>query len=194
MRFAITLAIRLLASLGVAACAIGPVAAQTVSDKAKEAEDLAAQGKFADALVALDDAVSLLWDKAPLECRRVLWVAEEAPGFGEYKPRETNVFSSGEALLAYAEPIGFGWRKSGDLWHAEMAADVIIRSKDGAELHRQDDFGRFPIASRVRNREFFLNLTFKLSGIPTGDYIVETVLRDTVTGKKGACALPFTIR
>ncbi len=193
MRMTTTLAIRLLASLGVAACVIGLAAAQTVSDKAKEAEGLAVQGKFTDALVALDDAASLLWDKAPLECRRVLWVAEGASGFGEYNPRETNVFSSGEAMLAYAEPIGFGWRKSGDLWHAEMVADVVIRSKDGTELHHQDDFGRFPVASRARNREFFLNLTFTLSGIPTGEYIVETVLRDTVSGKKGSCALPFTI-
>ena len=138
----------------------GPAAAQTLSDQAKQAESLAAESKFAEALAVLDEAERLVWDKAPLSCRRILWVAEQASGFGNYNPRETNVFNSGEAMLVYAEPIGFGWIKSGEIWHAELAADVVIRSKDGAEIYRQNDFTRLPMASRAQIREFFVNLTY----------------------------------
>jgi hypothetical protein len=177
-----------------AAIAAGPVAAQTLSDKSKEAEGLVAEGKFADALAALDEASRLVWDQAPLSCRRILWVAEKASAFGNYNPRETNIFSSGEAMLVYAEPIGFGWRKTGEIWHAVLAADLVIHSKDGAEIYRQGDFADLPVASRARIREFFVNLTYTLSGIPAGDYLIDTVLRDTNGEKRATCTLPFTIR
>jgi hypothetical protein len=174
--------------------AVGPAVAQTVSDQAKEAERLAAGGKYAAAMAALDGAVGTLWDKSPLVCRRILWVAEKAAGFGEYNPREGNSFKAGADMLIYAEPIGFGWRRSGDIWHTDMAADLIIRGKDGKELFRKDDFGKFDIGSRARNREFMLNLSISLSGAPAGDYVAETRLRDKVTGKEGTCSLPFAIK
>lgn len=136
-------------------------AAQSVSDDARQAERLAGQGKYLAAMAALDSAADVLWQKAPLVCRRILWVADRASGFGEYNPRETAVFKSGDAMLAYAEPIGFGWRKSGEIWHTNLVADFIIRSKSGKELLRRDDFGKFDIASRARNREFMLNLRYR---------------------------------
>ena len=178
----------------VALVAIGPATAQTVSDGAKKAEALAAAGKYIEAIAALDGAADVLWQKAPLVCRRVLWVAEKARGFGEYNPRETNVFKSGTDMLAFAEPLGFGWRQSGDLWRTDMVADFIIRGKDGKELFRQNDFGKFEIDSRARNREFMLNLSYKVTGASPGDYIADTHLRDKVTGKEGTCSLPFTIK
>jgi hypothetical protein len=184
----------LFACLGAAAFALAAAAAQSVLEKAKDAKALAAAGRFAAALSALDDAAQLVWDKAPLSCRQIQWVAKTASGFGQYESRDTDVFASSETMLAYAEPIGFAWRKSGEIWHAELSADLVIRSKAGAELYRQKAFGRFPVASRVRNREFNLNFTFKLSGIARGAYVLETVLHDAVSGKEGTCALPFSIR
>jgi hypothetical protein len=178
-----------------AVCLLSAAAsAQSVSDEARKAEALAGQAKYAEAMAALDSAAAILWQKSPLVCRRILWVADRAAGFGEYNPRETDVFKSGEGMLAYAEPIGFGWRQSGEIWHTDMVADFIIRDKSGKELFRQNDFGKFDIASRARNREFMLNLTYSVSGAPAGDYVAVTHLRDKVTGKDGSCSLPFTIR
>jgi len=193
MQFTLARAVALFA-IGAVALAAAPAAAQTIAGKAAEAETLAKAGKFADALVALDAAADILWEKSPLACRRILWVADKASGFGAYNPRETNVYKSGETMLAYAEPIGYGWRKSGDIWHIDMVGDLVIRSADGAELFRKDDFGAFAIASRARNREFMLNLTVTLSGVSPGNYVAETVLRDKVSGKEGTpCRLPFVI-
>lgn len=177
-----------------AACLLSvTAAAQSISDQARKAQMLAGQGNYIGAIDALDNAADLLWQKSPLVCRRILWVAERAPNFGDYNIRDNNIYRAGEDMLAYAEPVGFGWRKSGDIWHTDMVADFIIRGKNGKELFRKNDFGKFDIGSRVRNREFRLNLTYNVKA-PPGDYVAITHLRDKVTGKAGDCALPFTIK
>ena len=81
---------------------------------------------------------------------------------------------------------------AGEIQARAIACLTIFRSKDGAQLHHQDDFGRFPIASRTRNREFNLNLTFTLSGIPPGDYIVKAVLHDTLSAPE--CMVAVIVR
>jgi len=175
-------------------CAAASAGAQDISGKAREAEGFAAQGKFIEAIAALDDASTALWDKAPLSFRKALWVAEAPAGFGAYNPRETNIYASGAEMLAYIEPVGFGWRKSGDVWRTDLAADLVVKAKDGTELFRQDDFEKLQISSRVRNREFMARFTYTLTGIPAGEYMIDTILRDAVTGKSGTVSLPIVVR
>jgi hypothetical protein len=171
-----------------------PASAQEIAARAQEAEALLARGKVIEAIDALDAAALTLWEKMPLVFRRGIWVSAKAAGYGIYTERPDAVFSAGQPMLVYAEPVGFGWRKDGDIYRTEMAADVAFRTADGKEIFRQDQFQKFELAGRVRNREFMVNFTYTLSGIPKGDYVVETTLRDQVTGKKGSFTLPFTIR
>ena len=171
----------------------GTAAAQDITDKAKEAEALAASGKFVEAIAALDQAATALWEKAPLSFRRALWVAEPPQGFGAYNPRETNVYAAGDSMIAYVEPFGFGWKKAGDVWRTDIIADLVIKSKKGEVLLRKPDFQKLQLGSRVRNREFMTRFTYTLTGIPPGEYVCETTLRDAVTGKSGTFALPFVI-
>jgi hypothetical protein len=185
---------RILAALIVLPSLVLPAAAQDLSGKAKEAETLAAVGKFMEALAALDEAADALWAKAPLSFRRALWVAEPPSGFGAYTPRNSDTFASGEKMIAYVEPIGFGWRRAGELWRTDLVTDLVIKSKDGAELLRKAEFNKLQIASRVHNREFMAHFTYTFTGIPKGEYIAETIVRDAVTGKSGTFALPFVVR
>jgi hypothetical protein len=165
-----------------------------LSLKTQEAETLAGQGKFVEAIAALDEAAAALWDRSPLAVRRALWVAETPSGFGAYKPRDNNMFAPGAPMIAYAEPIGFGWLKTGDVWTMRLVIDLAIKSKDGAELMRKSEFQTLEFASRVRNREFMTHLTYTFTGVPPGDYVVDTTLHDTVSGKSGTFSLPFVIR
>lgn len=162
--------------------------------KANDVDTLAAQGKYAEALAALDEVAAALWDKAPLTMRRALWVAEPPTGFGRYNPRENNVFASGVKMVIYAEPVGFGWRKNGDLWQTDVAIDVVVKGKDGAALQRAQDFTNLRIGSRVRNREMMAQLTYSFTGIPAGEYVVDSIMRDKVSGKTGTFSLPFVVR
>ena len=185
---------RLVPGLLACLCGLGLANAQGISDQARKAEAFANQGKFTEAINALDESAAELWEKTPLTFRRALWVAENPTGYGGYNPRETATFSSGAEMIAYAEPIGFGWRKSGDIWRTDLIADLSIQSKEGTELLRKDDFERLQVGSRVRNREFMARFTYTLTGIPKGEYALSTTLRDAVTGKSGSFSLPFVIQ
>ena len=172
----------------------GAAAADEIVAKAHDAEALLRQDKVLEASAALDEAQGVIWEKAPLSFRRALWVAEKGSGFGVYNPRENDTFGPGTPMLVYAEPIGFGWNRSGDIWRTDLIADVTIRAKDGKQLFAQEEFQKLQLASRTRNREFMVNFTYTLSGITPGDYLLETTLRDQVTGKKGSFTLPFSVR
>ena len=171
-----------------------PAAAADLVAKATEAQTLADQGKFIEAIAALDAATDLLWEQTPLTFRRALWVAGPPTGFGAYNPRETNIYAAGDQMIIYAEPVGFGWSKTGDIWQMNMAADLAIKSKAGEVLLTQQDFQKLSIGSRLRNREFMTTLTLTLTGIPPGEYIADTTLRDQVSGKTGTMSLPFVIK
>jgi hypothetical protein len=169
-------------------------AAQSIIDKARAAEALAGQGKYVEAMVAMDEATTALWDKSPLVFRRALWLAEPPEGFGVFNPRENNVFASGAPMIAYAEPIGFGWRRVGDIWRLDLAIDIVVKGSDGTILLERADFQKLEIGSRVRNREFMARVTYTFTGIQKGDYILDTTMRDKVSGKKGTFTLPFVVR
>ena len=171
-----------------------PASAADLVAKATEAQALADQGKFIEAIAALDAAADALWEQAPLTFRRALWVAAPPNGFGAYNPRETNVYAAGDQMLVYAEPVGFGWSKAGDIWQTNLAIDLTIKTKKGEVLLTKDDFQKLVIASRIRNREFMATLTLTLNGIHPGEYVADTTLRDVVTGKKGTMSLPFVIK
>ena len=176
-----------------------PLAAQSpapappdLARKAQEAESLLARGRVVEAIDALDEAAVALWERSPLVFRRGIWVAEAA-GYGVYTPRPNGNFAPGEPMQVYAEPVGFGWRRNGELYVTDIAADVVFRSPAGKELYRKDEFQLLQLSSRVRNREFMCNFTYSLTGVPKGDYIATT-LRDRVSGKTGSFTFPFTIR
>ncbi len=171
-----------------------PMAAQDLSARLKQAETLAQQNKLTEALAALDEASSMLWDRAPLTFRKSLWVVSKPSGFSAYSVRENNVFPSAAPMIAYAEPVGFGWRRDGELWRTDLAVDIIVKDPSGKEIGRQENFGRLELVSRVRNREFMSDFTYTLRGLAAGNYQIETRMRDQVSGKTGSFTLPFTVK
>jgi len=177
----------------------GPVGAEAFSpeeldQQVKSAETLATDRKFVEALDAMRTATVSVWEAAPLTFRRALWIEEAPGGWGVYAPRSGATFASGDKMIAYAEPVGFSWRESGELWVIEWTADMVIKSKDGTELQRVNDFQQLKITSHERNQEVFASFTYTFTDIPSGDYVVDTVLRDKGSGKTATFSLPFVIR
>jgi hypothetical protein len=186
--------LRPIAALLCALCICGSVRAQEIAAKGQEAEALASQGKFVEAEAALDDAIWAVWEKAPLTFRRAMLVQERAAGFGLYDPRASNIYATGATIYVYAEPMGFGWRHAGDVWSPSLVTDVVVKTKDGKELFRKDSFSNMGYNSRERNRAFFANFDYAMTGLPPGEYVVDTVMHDTVAGKSGTFSLPFVIQ
>jgi len=186
--------LRLLTGIVIALFSAGSAMADAIADKAKAAEDLAAAGKFLEAIDTLDGAQSLLWERAPLVFRHALWVAGIPAGFGAYTARDSNVYSAGDQMIAYVEPVGFAWRKAGDGWQTDFSVDVSIKGKDGNEIYAKKGFQNLAISSHVQNREFMAHLTFTLTGLPAGEYTIATTFNDAVSSKSGSFSLPFVIK
>src|SRR5262249_5844385 len=113
--------LRIVAAVVVAALSVSAVEAageasdQVLADQLNSLADLAGSGNYIEATAALDGATTLIWDRSPLAFRKALWVTEPPAGFGAYTPRPTNEYAAGDEMIAYVEPVGFGWRHAGDL-------------------------------------------------------------------------------
>jgi hypothetical protein len=141
-----------------------------------------------------DGAVIDAWRQTPLTVRRAVFVSRAAETFDNYDARQSNTFRSGEPLVAYIEPVAYGWKDSSDGFHEfGFAVDFVIKDSGGKVLAGQDNFANLVRKSRSRLREFFLTLTMNVNGAPPGDYVLEYKLRDIADGKLLVVDLPFRI-
>ncbi len=156
-----------------------------------------ATGALAQSLAELERAEAALetvWAATPLQTRTAVLVAAPPQGFGIYEPHPTSTFAPVEPIVAYAEPVGFGYREAGPgLWQFGFDVDLLVKTADGQILGGQEGFEQLAMTSRTRNREFMLTLTLDLSGAAPGNYVVEYTLHDLASGKVGRFSLPFAI-
>lgn len=172
---------------------IGPTPTD-IKALAERAREAAAGGRSIEALDALDDAAALISERMPLTIRRATFVAEEPQGYGVFNPRDSTVFEAGQPLLIYAELAGQGWRRSGDIFRTDLVLDFELRRADGEPLVAQQAFNTIATASRRRNREFFLYVTYGFTGIEPGAYVVRTLVRDRAGNKQSSFDLAFQVR
>ncbi|WP_444746390.1 hypothetical protein [Phreatobacter sp.] len=177
----------------VAPAPLGPTPTD-ISAEARRAQEAAAAGRAVEALDALDEAAIAISEKMPLTIRRATFVAEEPQGYGVFNPRDSTSFEIGQPLLVYAELAGQGWRRSGDIFRTDLVLDFELRRADGQSLVAQQAFNTIATASRRRNREFFLYVTYSFSGLEPGDYVVRTTVRDRAGNKQTAFDLTFAVR
>ena len=162
---------------GILLAAAAPAAAQTMAEIER-------------AEAALDAA----WAATPIQTRTAVLVAAPPAGFGLYEPHPTGAFAPGEPIIAYAEPVGFGYTQPAPgLWQFGFDVDLLVKTADGRILGGQEGFERLALTSRTRNREFMLTLTLDLDGAPPGDYVVQYTLNDIASDKNGQLSLPFSI-
>jgi hypothetical protein len=139
-------------------------------------------------------AVYEAWQQAPLTVRRAIFVSDHPEWYGMYTARPSNTFKPGEPLVAYAEPIGYGWKEiSKDTYEFGFAVDFLLKRPDGSILAGKQDFAKLIKQTHVRNREFMLTLTLDVSGADPGDYVLEYKLRDIASAKSTSFELPFNI-
>lgn len=177
----------------VAPAPVGPTPVE-IGAELRRAEAAASAGRAVEALDALDEAAAIIADKMPLTIRRSTFVAEEPQGYGVFNPRDSTVFEPGQPLLVYAELAGQGWRRSGDIFRTDLVLDFELRRADGQSLVAQQAFNTIATASRRRNREFFLYVTYSFTGLEPGDYVVRTTVRDRVGDKQTAFDQAFSVK
>lgn len=142
-----------------------------------------------------DAAVIEAWNATPLAVRKAVFVSKQPDGYGEYAERPNNAFKQGEKLIAYIEPVGYGWKEAGEgrRYHFGFKVDFTVKTSDGKVLGGQENFADLEQASHTRNREFMVVLTLSLDGASPGDYIIEYTLHDIANNKAATFSLPFKI-
>lgn len=144
---------------------------------------------FQTALDAYDQA----WTASGLAFTQATFTDGTATGYGQYTPRANTIFGDEEALTVYAEPVGYGFREAGGNFAYELTASFRLLNLSGQVLAEQDKFATFSGTGRTRKRELSAALTFQFSGLPAGDYQLETNFLDEVGGSQSTFTLPFSV-
>ncbi len=146
-------------------------------------------------LGGLREAVAAAWKRLPFTAIEVHLVAAPPTGFGEYIPRVDNVYRPSEPLILYMEPVGFGVRFDQDktAYTYHISADFNLVDAWGHVVSGRRQFGRFEGESRHFPSRLPLTFTYSLSGLPPGEYRLETVLRDMIKKKSHAVVTPIRI-
>ena len=153
-----------------------------------------AQARDLDSIVKAEAGLDAAWAQSPLAIRRAFFVNGDPTGFGMYQARPDAKFKQGEKLVAYAEPVGYGWKANPDgTFTFGFDVDLAIKSPDGKELMQKADFAHLALTSHAKNHEFMVALTLDLTGADPGDYIAAYTLRDIASDKSTVINLPFSI-
>jgi hypothetical protein len=115
---------------------------------------------------------------------------DSAAGYGIYEEHaDNNIFTPGETIQLYLEPVGFGHQQIQDdngntLYIMNFTADIILSDVNGNELRTFEGIPVGSIVSYRQNTDMHLILTVTQSQpFPVGDYIVTYVVHDQVTGQ-----------
>ncbi len=162
-------------------------------DAATRAEDLLARGETLPAYSAFNTAQHAFWQASPLAFRKAMLV-DRAGGFGDYDIRANAEFSSGDTLMVYAEPVGFGIGRQSGRFEIAFNTDFAIETASGQVLARSDDLFAVNHRSRSQNRDFNMTLSLVIPSLKPGDYVGVFTVKDRISGKTGEFRVPFNIR
>ena len=172
---------------------ICPAWAGEISDAGANAEQLAGDGEYIEALQALEAARDAIWAQSPLTFRKTIFAASDLVGFGAYDIRENTEFRRSEPLLIYTEPVGFAYGRDGQMFVMDMALDFEIKDASSGSVAKQENFASWTIRSRFPNKEFMGKINYDFSGLQPGDYSVITTVRDKNSDKTNSFSMSFKI-
>jgi hypothetical protein len=156
----------------------------------------------APANMTIEDAKQLylsVWNQTKFNATFSTFVEPfSVAGYGVYEQR-SNVFSPGEAIVLYVEPVGFGHKqiidKEGDsgssnnnntmLYLMNITVDYEIDAANGTKLQLIEDVKAGSITSHRPNTEMPLTLTItpEVQPLPIGSYVVTYSVTDEISGE-----------
>jgi hypothetical protein len=129
-----------------------------------------------------------VWDTLGFHPLVATYVNESTElGNGLYQER-SNIFSPGEDILLYVQPIGFGHQeiegRGGEkLYLMNFTADIVASFANGTVLGGAQNIPISDLVSHYRNTEIFLSLLLSQeSPLPQGDYVINYRVVDQTSG------------
>ncbi|MHA1552809.1 MAG: hypothetical protein ACTSU0_00180 [Alphaproteobacteria bacterium] len=182
-----------LAVVAMALSAPQPAWSGQITTNALRAERAVDQGDAATAIMNMDAALDILWERMPLHLRTAVFAENGSiEAFGRYQPRDS-VFSEAGTVTIYVEPVGYGLTEIGATFSIRLTTSLQIRSPGGIVYARAPNFGRLNWGGRTKSREVHGQIVLGLPDLKPGDYEIVLGLNDLVTGKAVETVLPFSI-
>ena len=155
-----------------------------------ELQKLNAANKLATARPQAEALLDLIAGAAPLEIVDAQLMGTPAEGLGMYTPLLDGV-APGPELYVYAQVRNHGLRKEGGWYELYLVSDLIVLDDAGKEIGRDEGFGESRFRARAPHRDTFVNIVFKVQGLPKGGYKLRLVLHDRIGKKDAHVELPF---
>ena len=151
--------------------------------------------KYTEAVGELEEALILIKNKANLGFANVLFVKEEAPGFGMYNARENSTFAQGETFYMYGEAKNYTIKEIDEnLFEIHLKEDIYILDEENNILFGQTDFLDYHISSHSKNLDLFISNTLsQTSPFPVGNYKFRLVLKDVFSQRTTEAIIEFSV-
>ncbi len=143
---------------------------QTI-DKAK---DLYLTDHAQEAAIKAKEGVHQLWKEIPFNVRHVRLV----DNLTDYHNKPNNIYSLGEKIYITSQVFGHNIRKTGGGYQINVAVDFLVKTTDGKVLGGVNDIMKYNRITPIPVTDFYLNLTYSISGARPGTYVVQTTVRD----------------
>jgi hypothetical protein len=164
-------------------------------DRINQALKFIDEEKYSEAVVELEEVLTLVRSKSNLEFVNVVFTNEETGGFGLYNQRENATFAPGETFFIYGEAKNYTIKESqNNLYEIYLKEDLYILDQDNNVLFGQADFLDYHITSHSKNSDLFINNTItQTSPFPVGNYKFRLVLKDVFSQKTTEAIIEFTV-
>ncbi len=133
------------------------------------------------------------WSSNGLAFSTVAFSDGPSSGYGQYTTKTGNSFTDGEPIALYAEPVGYAFAQSDAGYSYNLSASYRLLNKSGQVLTEQAEFAEFNGTGRSKQRELSAGLSFQFTGLPAGDYQLQTTFTDTIGNQSASFSLPFTV-
>jgi len=146
-------------------------------------------------LAVINSMKDEIWEQVPLMLQNVLLVKGPDNTYGVYEPAEDDVYSEGETIYLYVEPLGYKIIKSeAGYYEFGFSADFQVVTENGEIIGGQEKFVQLPFKSWHPNKEVAITFNYHFSGLPAGKYKIITTVYDANSDKKAAAEIWFTTR
>ncbi|HNR64884.1 MAG TPA: hypothetical protein PKJ95_01175 [Atribacterota bacterium] len=163
-------------------------------DLIKESLSFLEKQDYQSAAHLLEEALSIIWNKSPLELNNLIFCEEKPDGFGFYQKRIDYNFTEGDTFCLYAEPKYYSIVKiEENLFEVHFKGDLYILDTEGALLWGQRDLWDYHIISNAPNKEIFITYSDSFLNFPEGEYQFQLVLKDVASQKTVEQAISFVI-
>jgi hypothetical protein len=137
------------------------------------------EGIKIDTVDKLKMAILSIWDEVPLTVRNVRLLSDPKI----YTSKNNNIYRKGEPIYITSQIFGHKLKKIGDSYKTDITTDFIVLDDKGNILGGQREAYKFDHTSPIPATDFFLDLTYTLTGAPEGIYALQTTVNDKNSGK-----------